>query len=97
LEHVLEDERFVGQIADLLSAGGYGVLTCDYNDSYKVGDRIPAVDQRFYTQLDLYRRILPAMHKCTVVGTPQWDCSTPDFTYDGCQYTFATLTVRKGR
>lgn len=97
LEHVLEDEEFVGQIAELLRPEGYAVLTCDFNDTYKPGDRLPQRNHRFYTRRDLYERILPAMVGCTPVDSPEWEGSNPDFNYEGCQYTFATLTLQRRR
>jgi len=95
LEHVPEDEEFMSQTADLLKQGGYAVMTCDFNNAYRPGDRIPLVDQRLYTERDLYSRLLPVMRHCVPVDTPDWNCPDPDFTYEGCQYTFATLTVQK--
>ena len=41
IEHVPDDETFIRQIAKLLAPEGVGVLTCDYNDAYKPGDRLP--------------------------------------------------------
>jgi len=95
LEHVLEDEEFVGEIADLLRPRGHAILTCDFNDAYKPGDRLPQPNHRFYTQRDLYNRLLPAMGGCAPVDPPDWECSKPDFNFDGCQYTFAAVTVQK--
>jgi len=85
----------MSQTADLLKQGGYAVMTCDFNNAYRPGDRIPLVDQRLYTERDLYSRLLPVMRHCVPVDTPDWNCPDPDFTYEGCQYTFATLTVQK--
>ncbi len=95
LEHVPDDELFMGQIAELLAPNGVAILTCDYNDQYKPGDPIPREDCRFYTQRDFQERILPLLKDCAWVDTPQWDCPQPDFTYAGCHYTFATLVFRK--
>ncbi|HTX19073.1 MAG TPA: hypothetical protein VMG34_10475 [Bacteroidota bacterium] len=95
IEHVRQDERFVALIGELLAPGGTAVLTCDFNDAYKPGDPIPAEDFRFYTQRDLRTRLLPAMAGCRLVGEPAWECERPDFSFGGCQYTFATFVVRK--
>lgn len=95
LEHVQDDERFVADIAVLLKPGGVAVLTCDYNDSFRPGDAIPAEDFRFYTQRDLRERLLRAANGCELVDEPQWDCDAPDFSYAGCKYTFATFVFRK--
>jgi SAM-dependent methyltransferase len=97
LEHVENDERFMAQIAGLLAPGGIAILTCDYNDRYKPGDRIPAEDFRLYTQKDFKKRLLPLLENCSLVDEPQWDCLDPDFTYNGCHYTFATIVIRRNR
>lgn len=95
LEHVQDDELFIQQIAELLAPGGTAILTCDFNDQYKHGDRIPQEDCRFYTQKDFKERLLPLMKDCAFVGSPNWECQTPDFSYSGCSYTFATLVFQK--
>ncbi len=95
IEHVGNDELFVTQIVRLLADGGTAILTCDYNDQYKPGDPIPAEDFRLYTQRDFKERFLPLLKECSLVDAPQWDCASPDFTYAGCRYTFATLVFRK--
>jgi len=95
LEHVENDELFMTQVSELLAPGGVAILTCDYNDQYKQGDRIPQTDFRFYTQIDFKNRLLPLLKDCELVDSPQWDCPNPDFTYDGCHYSFATLVFRK--
>ncbi len=95
IEHVKNDDLFVRQIADLLAKGGVAILTCDYCDSYRPGDRIPGEDFRFYTQRDFRERFLPQLTHCTLVDSPQWDCPSPDFEYAGCRYTFASFVFRK--
>lgn len=97
VEHVQDDELFMTQIAELLAPGGTAILTCDYNDQYKVGDRIPVVDFRLYTQKDLRHRILPLLKNCRLPDVPQWDCPNPDFIYEGCRYTFATFVFQKNK
>ncbi len=97
IEHVENDEEFLTQITELLAGGGTGILTCDYNDQYNPGDRIPQEDFRLYTQKDIKGRLLPLLKDCSLVDQPQWDCPNPDFTYAGCRYTFATLVFRKNR
>jgi len=96
LEHVPRDEEFVSQMADLLAPGGVAVLTCDFNDSYKLGDRLPCTDVRFYTAADLRGRILGAMRGCALVDEPSWAGAEPDFAFEGCRYSFAGFVVRKG-
>lgn len=97
LEHVQNDELFMTQIAELLAPGGTAILTCDYNDQYKPGDRIPSVDFRLYTQKDFRQRILPLLKNCVFPDVPQWDCPNPDFLYEGCRYTFATFVFQKNK
>ncbi len=95
IEHVENDEKFLMDIAALLKKDGVAVLTCDYLDTYKKGDPIFAVDFRFYTQKDIKERLLAKVPNCHLVDTPQWDCPNPDFYYDGFNYTFASLVIRK--
>ncbi len=95
IEHVPKDELFIAQIGDLLSPGGVGILTCDYNDQYQPGDPLPQEDHRFYTQKDFTGRLLPRLPNCKLVDEPRWDCPEPDFLYGGIRYTFATLVFRK--
>jgi len=96
IEHVKDDELFINQVVELLAPGGTAILTCDYNDQYQVGDPIPDVDFRFYTQKDFKERFLPLLKDCSWVDEPQWDCPNPDFIYQGIyRYTFATLVFQK--
>jgi len=95
IEHVKNDELFVDQIAALLAPGGIAVLTCDYNDQYKPGDRLPKEDFRFYTQNDFRHRFLPLLKNCSLLDEPHWDCPSPDFHYSGCTYTFASFVFKK--
>lgn len=95
IEHVKDDEIFVSHIVKLLVPGGVAVLTCDYNDQYKQGDRIPQEDFRMYTQRDFKERLLPLLKDCSLVDKPNWNCQNPDFEYAGCQYTFASFVFKK--
>ncbi len=95
IEHVKKDELFITQVVDLLAPGGIAIITCDYNDQYKLGERIPPEDFRLYTQKDFRERLQPLLKDCALVDTPQWACPNPDFTYAGCQYTFATFVFKK--
>ncbi len=95
IEHVRDDELFISQIAELLAPGGTAVLTCDYNDQYKPGDRIPQEDFILYTQRDFKERFLPLLKDCSLVDAPNWDCPNPDFLYAGCRYTFASFVFQK--
>ena len=98
IEHVPNDEQFVKDIAFLLKKGGYGILTCDYNDKYKPGDDIPVVDYRFYTQKDFNERLMKAIPDCQLIDTPKWECENPDFYLAGkYNYTFASFVFQKVR
>jgi SAM-dependent methyltransferase len=95
IEHVKDDEIFISQIAELLAPGGVCILTCDYNNNYKPGDRLPKTDIRFYTKKDFLERLIPRAKGCILIDPPRWDESLPDFIYDGCLYSFGTLTFQK--
>ncbi|WP_157677653.1 methyltransferase domain-containing protein [Methanoregula boonei] len=95
IEHVKDDERFIKDIAYLLKVGGWGILTCDFNNSYKIGDSLPKVDCRLYTQKDFLERLLPSIPNCKLVDTPNWIYQNPDFIYDNCHYSFASLVFKK--
>jgi SAM-dependent methyltransferase len=95
LEHVRDDERFVGQIAELLKPGGVAVLTCDFSEGYKVGAPLIPGDFRFYTKFDLSQRLLAGISGCELVDAPRWECRSPDFELGGFRYTFASLVFRK--
>ena len=96
IEHDPDDESFIKCISDLLAPGGVVIITCDYNDEWKMGKLKPEVDVRLYTQHDLRHRLLPLLRNCRLVDHPQWDCQNPDFIYlDKYRYTFATFVVKK--
>jgi len=95
IEHVYDDETFVREMADLLNPGGFIVVTCDYKQDYKNGDRVPIPDFRFYTEYDLRERLLSKMSGCRLYGPSDWDCPRPDFWFENLNYPFATLVVQK--
>lgn len=95
IEHVEDDEEFVTQIASLLKKGGIAVLTCDYNDDYRIGGPKPLVDHRLYTQKDIRERLMPRIPDCRLVDEPDWDCANPDFWFEGVNYTFASIVFEK--
>ena len=95
IEHVKDDDLFVREIDSLLKPGGFAVLTCDYKQDYKPGDRIPRVDFRFYTREDLEKRLPAAMNNSQIYGESQWDCPHPDFWFEKINYTFASFVTRK--
>lgn len=95
LEHVDDDSLFVKEIADLLKPGGTAIMTCDFNDSYKPGDKLPKTDLRFYTEKDMHR-LLKCAEGCSPVDDPCWYHGIkPDFFNEGCWYSFAGLAFRK--
>jgi SAM-dependent methyltransferase len=95
IEHVDDDTEFVQDMCKVLSAGGIGILTCDFNNDYKVGDKLPYSDVRFYTKKDFTRmkKILKD-YGCKLVDKPDWSGNI-DFNHDGCDYSFATFMFRK--
>jgi SAM-dependent methyltransferase len=95
IEHVSEDGQFLKDIEELLAPGGVGVLTCDFNDKYRPGDRIPSEDRRLYTRRDILDRLMPLIPRCELIDSPNWECIDPDFVYGGCRYTFASLVFRR--
>lgn len=96
IEHDPDDELFMGCIDSLLSPGGVAILTCDYLDGWELGDPKPGCNERFYTKHDLQVRLLATMPNCVLVGSPSWDCVSPDFNYLGkYKYAFATFVVKK--
>lgn len=95
IEHVENDELFMQQLAELLSPGGVGILTCDYDDSWRPGQRLFSSNFRFYTQQDLKIRLFRCINNCTLIDEPEWNCPNPDFELDGKKYTFATFVFRK--
>lgn len=96
LEHVENDEEFVGDICKLLNKGGVGILTMDFNNEYRAGDKLPYSDLRFYTKHDLEFRLTKILtdNGCDLVDVPDWS-GEPEFIHDGCNYSFATFVFRK--
>lgn len=96
IEHVENDELFIEQICKLLNNGGYGVLTCDFNNDYKPGDRKPVVDYRLYTTDDFLSRFSNILNNnnCTILSPYDWS-GTPDFDNGQAVYSFATFVFKK--
>lgn len=98
IEHVEDDELFIKDICKLLTPDGIAILTCDFNNDYKIGDEVIYPDFRFYTEEDLnirLRRIIEE-YNCTLVGDVDWS-GEPDFHLVGFDYSFATLMFRKSK
>jgi hypothetical protein len=95
IEHVSDDETFISQIVELMAPNGICILTCDYNNNYRLGDKLPRTGLRFYTKDDFTKRLIPCLKGCVLIDDPKWDEFQPDFIYDGCPYSFATITFKK--
>lgn len=96
LEHTDDDEEFINDICILLEPGGLAVLTCDYKDDYKVGDRLPTTSNRFYTAHDLLERLQGVIisRGCNLIDTPDYT-DRDTFSWEGIPYSFATYVFRK--
>lgn len=96
LEHVEKDEEFIAQICFLLASGGTCIITCDFNNNYVKGDRVPNTVVRQYTRNDLEYRLQEVLKKngCKLFGEYDWT-DEPDFIYQGHLYSFATFVFRK--
>jgi len=96
LEHVQDDELFVGQMCELLTVDGWGIITCDFNNEYVPGNSVPATVVRQYTRADLEDRLQKVLHYygCKIVGEYDWTAE-PDFIYQGHLYSFATFVFER--
>lgn len=96
IEHVEDDELFIEQICKLLNDGGYGILTCDFNNDYKPGDRKPVVDYRLYTVEDFLSRFSKILNdnNCKIIEPYNWE-GNPDFDNGQAIYSFATFVFKK--
>ena len=96
IEHVPDDESFLASMCNLTKDGGYGILTCDFNNDWKQGDPVPATDVRLYTEHDLRVRFQKVLdeHDCVLIDEPDWS-GEPNFIYQGHLYGFATMVFRK--
>lgn len=96
IEHVEDDEKFIDQICKLLDKDGYAILTCDFNDSYKIGDRKPEVDYRLYTTKDFIERFFSIINNnnCEIIKPYDWS-GNPDFDNGQAVYSFATFVFKK--
>ena len=96
VEHVSDDETFVSQMCQLLEPEGFGILTCDFKETYKKGDPLPDTDVRVYTTYDITQRLRNIMleNGCDLYGSVDYS-GEPDFTFSGVNYSFASLVFRK--
>ena len=95
LEHVKNDALFVRMAADLMAPNGIAVFTVDFVENYRTGDRLPYTDERFYTTLDIGRRLMSELPDCALFDIPSWREGAEDFEYDECRYGFAAWVFRK--
>lgn len=95
IEHEINDEVFIGDMCSLLNFGGYGILTTDFNDKYKVGDPLPRTVLRQYTSADMARlRVILQQYNCDLVDEPDYSGES-DFIYQGHLYAFASFVFKK--
>lgn len=95
IEHEQNDELFLQEMCLLLKKGGFGFLTCDFNNLYPYVPK-PLVDKRLYTDNDLTERF-PAIlkkYECSVYGDVDYTADV-DFHYENCIYGFATFAFTK--
>jgi len=95
LEHVEIDDMFVRTIANLLAPGGVAIFTVDFSNLYPLTGRKPAADQRLYTTYDIRDRLMSVLPDCGLLDFPSWDDGVDEFTFDGCEYSFASWVFRK--
>jgi hypothetical protein len=95
LEHVQNDEAFIASMCACLNVDGVGVLTCDFNESWRSGQPVPATDVRLYTSADIRRlETVLIANGCYLVDVPDFS-GEPDFWYQGHNYSFFAMTFRK--
>lgn len=96
IEHVVDDEAFVRDMAALTKLGGFLILTCDFADNWRPTDPKPSSDIRIYNRHDM-DRLLAAVPDCSLVDDPDWMDHVPDFIIEEfgviMTYGFATLTL----
>ena len=98
IEHVMDDEEFITDIAQMLAPGGFAFLTMDFKPGYKFGDLLPATCQRLYTKERLlHLSDLIKQYDCQLTQKPQWDITDNDldFEWDGVKYCFMGMSFRK--
>lgn len=97
IEHVDDDMQFIEDMVKLLRLYGVGILTCDFKNDYKRGQRVPFTSKRFYREKDLLGRFKELLERngCKYVDTPQWSTQKYEFAWEGIPYDFATMVFRK--
>ncbi|WP_375452159.1 hypothetical protein [uncultured Devosia sp.] len=99
IEHVPDDETFAADMASMTTAGGFIVLTCDYDNGWTPDQAKPSTDVRLYTDADM-ERLVKAMGDVKLVDEPDWNKRPLDFTIseNGVEmlYGFASLVAQRG-
>lgn len=95
IEHVQNDEYFLKCMIDTIKDGGYGILTCDFNNS---ASRVPTTCFRAYTTYDLDERLRKVLedNNCKYIDKPDWNKQPYQFEWEGIRYDFATMVFKKG-
>lgn len=93
IEHVMDDNAFMKCVSDLLSPNGILIMTCDFKEGWKQGDKKPGVCERFYTK-DKLTGLMENMKGCTFLDEPNWN-GEPDFKFGSFNYSFASFVIRK--
>lgn len=95
IEHVPDDEQFIRDLCDCLKSDGVCILTADFREGWWAGNPLPASNCRLYTSADIYRlgRVLESKG-CYWVNLPELSGS-PDFHYQGHDYSFVGLVFKK--
>ena len=96
LEHVKNDEEFIQDICCLLTKPGVAILTCDFNNDYRLGMPVPNTVIRQYTEYDLRTRLNTVLNRndCRIIGSQDWS-GDRDFLYQGHHYSFATFVFER--
>lgn len=99
IEHVERDGCFLQDMIDTIKPGGFGIITCDFDNNYVRGNRLPTTNRRFYTEKYLannfeYRLKL---NNCVLLGKPEWEGTPYQFEWEGIRYDFATFVFKKER
>lgn len=97
IEHVDDDIKFIEDMIKTIKPLGYGIITCDFNNNYKSGDRLPTTSKRFYTEDRIINKLIPILEsrQCYLVDEPAWDSQPFEFEWEGIRYDFATIVFRK--
>lgn len=95
IEHVKNDIKFINNISSLVNINGYIIMTCDFKEGYKHGDKKPKVCYRFYTKESILNLTEKISNKFSTVDIVEWDCDKPDFFSGGIDYTFATIVLKR--